>query len=405
VSTTDPMAAELAGDAPDVPMPEDHSETGVEVARRVREEHVSVMPLMTDAEMQRTWRLATALAQSRMFKDADQAAQAFAKILIGRDLGLSPTRALMTIDLVKGGIQLRGVLLAAWVRQSADYDYKIIEMTDERCAVRFLTDPMVEPWDETMVRHRGRYWEVLEPDITFTVEDAERAHLVKEDSNWEKYPMDMCFWRAMSRGVKRHAPEMFAGMPVYVEGEIPEQETTVRAPAGAASAPPPLPKAITELLDRVHAIDTTAWRRNEVLAQLPDPTDERYVPTVDGLVANIKRWLAEHEVQDAEVVEPEGQSLEDAEAAAAAETSDGADEPTVDQTLGRYRADATWREQVDALLNRRQALEDALENHGLDERQAAEHQDELEIVEGNLEGLGVPRGWFPTSDDQTSLEV
>lgn len=237
-STALPGATALPGDGP----------PSQEIVRRT-EQAVSVMPLMSDGEIERTWRLAQGLAASRMFKDANQAEQAFAKILIGRDLGLSPTRSLMTIDLVKGNIQLRGVLLAAWVRQSENYDYQIVEMTHDHCIVQFLGFPSDEQQDG-MVRFRGQWWEELNPVEEFTLEDAERAKLVKEDSNWDKYPKNMCFWRALSNGVKFHAPELFAGMPVYVQGEVPSDVNVTASSSDGDPRGIALPPEVEEILQR-----------------------------------------------------------------------------------------------------------------------------------------------------------
>ncbi len=176
--------------------------------------------VLSDDEMRRTWRVSSALAASGMFKDAKQAEQAFAKILIGRDLGISATQSLMTIDIVFGAIQLRGVLLAKFVRQSRDYEYKVLERTNQKCVLLMLGFPSNEAGDE-LVRHRGQWWEVLSRE-EFTIGDAQTAGLVKKDSNWQKYPKNMCFWRALSNGVKFEAPDLLGGVPVYTEAdEIP----------------------------------------------------------------------------------------------------------------------------------------------------------------------------------------
>lgn len=373
-----------------------------EIARRT-EQTVQVMPLMSDQEMTRYWRLAQGLAASRMFKDANQAEQAFAKILIGRDLGVSPTRALMTIDLVQGAIQLRGVLLASWVRQSADYDYKIVTSTHEQCVLRFLGFPTDEQLTEEMVRHRGQWWEVLEPDIEFTIADAKRAQLLKQDSNWEKHPKNMCFWRCMSNGVKFHAPELFAGMPVYVEGEI-EPPLRVESQQDAA---PGLPAQLVDLVAQAHAIDALAWSENEVLARLPHQKDPKFQPTVDGIAAELQRWLSEHpappEPEDADVVDEvvDGEPVLD----------DAGAQPDPDElgsdVQARYESDETFRGQVDVLLHRQADLEAALEEAiaDNDDRRQEDTSAELDRVAGDLDALGVARGWFPVAADQQSLEV
>lgn len=380
MSVVDPIAVESGA------LPGSDTSTA-EIVRRTEQE-VRVMPLMTNDEMSRYWRLAQGLAASRMFKDANQAEQAFAKILIGRDLGLSPTRALMTIDLVKGAIQLRGVLLAAWVRQSPNYDYDITEQTHKTCTVVMSRLTKTGEWREC-------------PPETFTIDDAKLAGLVKDESNWSKYPKNMCFWRALSNAVKFHAPELFAGMPVYVEGEL--EPLKIESSTGDPAAT--LPDELAGLVQRAGAIDSHAWRANEVLARLPHPRAENYQEAVDQIVAEVTAWLDEHPAPDPEPEDAEVVDGEPVDETAPAAVSDPDEIGTDIQE--RYRTDEEWRSQVDVLLNRRADLEVAMDDaaNGSDDRRVQEAADELDVVNGNLDALGVPGGWFPVSDEQSQLEV
>ena len=58
--------------------------------------------------------------------------------------------------------------------------------------------------------------------VVFTIEDARRAGLTTGPNkhNYEKYATDMLGWRALSRVVKRYAPEVMAGLAAA--GAIPE---------------------------------------------------------------------------------------------------------------------------------------------------------------------------------------
>lgn len=176
--------------------------------------------VLSDDELRLTWRAASALATSGIFKDATKGSVevAFAKVMIGRDLGISPTQALMTIDLVQGSIQLRGVLLASFIRRSATYEYQILESDHAHARVRMIGFPTADR-EDGLVRFRGQWWEALGEE-TFTVEDAKTAGLFKPGGNWQKYPKNMCVWRSLSNLVKFYAPELLGGVPVYVEGEV-----------------------------------------------------------------------------------------------------------------------------------------------------------------------------------------
>jgi hypothetical protein len=58
--------------------------------------------------------------------------------------------------------------------------------------------------------------------VSFSVEDARKAGLYKDNGGWAKYPSDMCFARALSRLARRLFPDVI-GM-AYVEEEIGQDE-------------------------------------------------------------------------------------------------------------------------------------------------------------------------------------
>jgi hypothetical protein len=176
---------------------------------------------------ERVERMATGLAKSGMFKDTN-AGQALAKILIGADMGLTPTQALMTIDLVRGNVQIRGKRLLAWVRQSDGYDYEVIERSPERGTIRFFEKSK-----------RTGEWKPCEPDITFTLEDAKKKDLVKTGGGWDKWPESMCLWRCASIGVNLFAPDLVGGVPVYTEADDFVDSTAVEIGDGEGDGSPP----------------------------------------------------------------------------------------------------------------------------------------------------------------------
>jgi hypothetical protein len=190
---------------------------------------------MTDDELSRTIRIAQDLAKSAMFKAEPGKSvtphQAFAKILIGRDLGISPTQALMGIDIVKGNIQLRGVLLASFVRKSPDYDYRVLEHDETHCKIEFTRCPAYRPLTA------ADQWEVVGVS-EFSMEDAQKAGLVKDGSAWKAHPRNMVLWRAMSNGVKWYCPDLLGGIPVYTEADSFEGTATeISTGSGDGSEP------------------------------------------------------------------------------------------------------------------------------------------------------------------------
>lgn len=185
---------------------------------------------LSNEEIETTYRQATALYQSGMFRDVKTAGEAYARITIGRDLGLSAAASMTGIHLVEGKPMVHYSMLAAFVRQHERYDYRVTEHTDESCTVVILMDG----------EEIG--------SSTFTMEDRKRANLGgKPGSNWAKYPRTMLFARALSNAVRWHAPDATFGVPTYVDGEIEETRlvngSTAPAPEGDAdpfdTTPPP----------------------------------------------------------------------------------------------------------------------------------------------------------------------
>jgi hypothetical protein len=151
--------------------------------------------------------MAQNFAESGMFTDAKQMAQAFVKIQAGQEIGIPPFAAMGGIHIIQGKPTLGAGLIASTVKGSGKYDYRVKEMNEKICSIDFLQGS-----------------EVI-GNSTFTIEDAKKA-LTK---NIDKFPKNMLFARAISNGVKWFCPDVFAG-PVYVPEEMPSQERTQDIP-------------------------------------------------------------------------------------------------------------------------------------------------------------------------------
>jgi hypothetical protein len=200
--------------------------------------------IMTAEQFDSTWRMSRALAKSGSFKDigADQGEKALARILLGADLGMSPTQALMGIDIVKGSPQIRGVALGRMVRNSAkrptptgeSYDYAVLDRgftPGEEYAVVALYrrdedgqwpwvegDPVSFPTviGDVTISTGERLPEAVE---AFVLDQAKKRGLVKTDGAWMTEPEVMVVWRALSQLVRFYAPDVIGGMPVYTEAD------------------------------------------------------------------------------------------------------------------------------------------------------------------------------------------
>lgn len=162
-------------------------------------------------------RLATAMYQSGFFihdgagSREQGVAQALVKVLAGKEMGIAPITSMMSIHVIKGRMSMSGALIASRL-QACGYSWTAAEHDATRCRLR-IYGPNPEKPD--MRAHLG--------DSEFTIEQAKKAGLVKKDSNWEKYPEDMLWWRAMSRAGRRYAPQLFLGGAVYLPEELGQQ--------------------------------------------------------------------------------------------------------------------------------------------------------------------------------------
>lgn len=146
-------------------------------------------------------------AKSGYFKDASDPAKAVVKILAGAELGLNPFASMNGIYIIEGKPSISSNLLAGMVKRSGKYDFRLVEHTNNNCAIEFYQ----------LIKGE---WALL-GKTEFSMEDASRAQLATKD-NWKKYPRAMMFARAISFGVKVHCPDIYLG-GIYVEGERNEK--------------------------------------------------------------------------------------------------------------------------------------------------------------------------------------
>lgn len=145
--------------------------------------------------------LGALLAESGFFQDARQTAQAAVKVMAGEELGLGPIASMTQIHIVQGRVTLSAHLLAALVRRSGRYGFRVRQMDPEACVIDFTEngDPI--------------------GTSSFTRGDAEAAGLWAKPGPWRQHPRNMLYARAMSNGVKWYCPDITTGA-VYTLDEI-----------------------------------------------------------------------------------------------------------------------------------------------------------------------------------------
>lgn len=168
-----------------VPIPKDISKTAINNTIQIR----------TIDDLQR---LAEILAKSGYFEDCKQAAQAATKILCGAELGFPAFSSMVGIHLIKGRPAIGANLMAAAVKRSNRYDYRVIELSDRICQIAFFDGEREIGISE------------------FSTADAQKAGT----QNMGKFPRNMLFARAMSNGCRWFTPDIFLGAPMYTPEEL-----------------------------------------------------------------------------------------------------------------------------------------------------------------------------------------
>lgn len=149
--------------------------------------------------------VAQAFVASRMFNGVASDSQAFTKILAGMELGIAPFAAMRAVHVIQGQATLSANVMAAMVKRSGRYDYRVRVKTKDKCEIEFFE--MQDGKRESVGVE------------SFDVEEATAAKLVVKD-NWKSYPKSMMFARCMSNGVRTYCPDVFNGMSVYTPDEL-----------------------------------------------------------------------------------------------------------------------------------------------------------------------------------------
>jgi hypothetical protein len=145
-------------------------------------------------------RLADHFAKSGLFGRGGQAqSEIVVKMIAGAENGFGPFASVQGIHVIQGRPEVGADLLARAVKESGKYDFRVREISDERCKIEFLEN--------------GESIGVSE----FSMADAQKAGLKKE--MYTKYPRNMLYARAMSNGVGWFCPDAVSTR-MYVNGEI-----------------------------------------------------------------------------------------------------------------------------------------------------------------------------------------
>lgn len=231
-------------------------------------------------------KVAKLFAESGMFSDARQTSQAFVKIMAGAELGIPPFSAMNAFHVIQGKVTMAANTIAARLKDSDRYDYRVIEKDATKCAIEFF-EKGVSVWTET--------WDV---------ERARRANV----KNMAAYPEAMLFARCITAGARAVAPNIVGqfytpeelGANVNEQGEIIDgnfNDTGQGERGGGDDAPPahialkPISQAdraaFSAMVDRHNALVTLSAGA----AQMDDKQKKDFIAKTDALIADVNTAL------------------------------------------------------------------------------------------------------------------
>ena len=178
--------------------------------------------------------IAKILAASGYFdKGPANEAQLATKILAGREMGLGPFAAVQGIHVIQGRPALSANLIAAAIKSSPKYDYRVLALTAEECEIEIFE--RINGKIETLGKSK------------FTAADARAAGT----QNMAKFARNMLFARAISNAARWYCPDLFSGNAVYVPEElgaiVDGDGNVVDVPVKLISSPKPDADAEPEL--------------------------------------------------------------------------------------------------------------------------------------------------------------
>lgn len=215
-----------------------------------------------DLTLAETMTLAETFVRSGFFKDAGDAAKAVVKIMAGRELGFAPMAAMTGIHVVEGKVTLSANLIAAAIKRSGKYNYRVAEHTGDVCRIVFYENG----------QEIG--------DSSFSMKDAAAANVAGKQV-WKAYARNMLFARALSNGARWHCPDVFGG-PLYTPEELGAEVDGEGDVVDGRALPPPAPKAARV----VEAVPASVAALPDAMPA--DPAPEHWTPLIEAAAQDIR---------------------------------------------------------------------------------------------------------------------
>ena len=157
------------------------------------------MPNAQELMVYQTW--AKNAVDSQMYRGVGKESAVMMIMLAAREYGIGPAQALNGgLHIIEGKVELSARVMSALIRR-AKHTLQILESTDQICKIQGTRA-------DTGETHT----------VTFTIEMAQKAGLIKEKGGWKRTPEDMLYARCISRLARQLFSDVI-GIG-YIEGEI-----------------------------------------------------------------------------------------------------------------------------------------------------------------------------------------
>jgi hypothetical protein len=174
------------------------------------------------------------------------------------------------VYIVKGKVSLSANLIAAAIKRSGRYNFRVRKHDATVCEVEFFECDKLGNKESIGFS-------------SFSIEEARAAKLT-DSATWKSFPRNMLYARAISNGAKWHCPDVFGG-PIYtpdelgatVDGETGEM-IDVTPSAVAVPAPTPTPAPAPKKAPRAISADPAP-----VVAAVDTGLVEQLSQILDGL--------------------------------------------------------------------------------------------------------------------------
>jgi hypothetical protein len=248
------------------------------------------MPNAQELMVYQTW--AKNAVDSQMYRGVGKESAIMMIMLAAREYGIGPAQALNGgLHIIEGKVELSARVMSALIRRSK-HTLQILESTDQICKIKGTRC-------DTGETHT----------VTFTIEMAQKAGLIKEKGGWKRTPEDMLYARCVSRLARQLFSDVI-GIG-YIEGEISDSRANgeVLEPSPEISEDPTIRERLTEELLR-HFDPLQSHLVIDFLNEINSHLKEGIVPTLMRLLKDIKvtsdnfnKWKNKRKIANEKIID------------------------------------------------------------------------------------------------------